>query len=197
MKKVFVAAGFIVAALVTAASAAGLWPNMPIVGGASYCSSFNVSGVPGTTGACTNTVPAGPTAVTGNEQIPADTRLANGQSPQTVLLSMRAIGAAPIGFNTCAAAACGSFTVGDNSGGVFLSYSTTIDSATVVTPANPMDGQQFTVGADHTITTLTMTANTGQSFAVTAPAVLTASATAPQGYKFMYHAATAKWYKVQ
>lgn len=171
---------------------AGLWnTTFPIVGGASYCgSSVNA--------ACVSTIPAGPASVTGNETIPADTNLAGGAAtPQTVVMSMRALNAAPISYNLCAAAACGSFTVGDNSGGVLLSYSTTIDSATIVTPASPMDGQIITVAADHTITTLTLTANTGQTFSVTAPVVLTASATVPQGYKFMYVLSTTKWYRVQ
>lgn len=172
------------------AVAAGLWFGLPIIGGASYCSTL-------VNNSCTNTVPAGPTAVTGSELIPADTQLSQGRSPQTAYLSMRAINAAPLSYNLCAAAACGSFTVGDNSGGVLLSYSTTIDSATVVTPLTPMDGQQFSIAADHTITSLTVTANTGTTLSVTTPTVLTASTTAPQGYAFRYVASTAKWYRVR
>jgi hypothetical protein len=176
------------------AFAAGQFQGWPIVGGASYCSSYST----GTTGqVCNVTVPAGPTVPTGAEVIPADTGLASGQSPQTVLFSLRALNAAPVSYNLCAAAACGSFTVGNNSGGVLLAYSTTIDSATVVTPASPMDGQRFSISADHTITSLTVTANTGSSLSVTTPTVLTASTTVPQGYEFMYVASTTKWYRVR
>jgi len=83
-----VIAGAAVAALLVplAVHAAGLWPNFPIVGGASYCSSFNQPGGPGTPQQCTNTVPAGP-PMTGLEQVPADTRTTGG-GPQTVLVPL-------------------------------------------------------------------------------------------------------------
>lgn len=174
----------------SAVLAAGLFLGYPIVGGASYCSTT-------VNATCTNTVPAGPTAVTGNELVPADTELAAGRNPQTVLLSMRALNAAPVTYNLCAGAACGSVTVANNSGGILFDYSTTIDSATVVTPLSPMDGQRFVIASPYTITSLTVTANTGSTLSVTTPTVLTASTTVPQGYEFMYVASTAKWYKVR
>lgn len=170
--------------------AAGNFFGLPIIGGASYCSTL-------VNAACTNTVPAGPTAVTGDELVPADTQLSQGRSPQTAYLSMRALNAAPVTYNLCAAAACGSVTVANNSGGILFDYSTTIDSATVVTPLSPMDGQQFVIASPYTITSLTVTANTGTTLAVTTPTVLTASTTAPQGYAFKYVASTAKWYKMR
>lgn len=74
------------AAVSTAALAAGLFPGFPVVGGPSYCSSQSTSGVPGTAATCNVTVPAGPLSITGNELIPADTQLASGQQPQTVLI---------------------------------------------------------------------------------------------------------------
>lgn len=184
---------FALAGLGALAHAAGYFPNFPIVGGASYCGGYST----GTSGqVCTTTVPAGPTATPSGTLIPADTGLSQGRSPQTVSLPLRAIGAAPITYTECAAAACGSITVANDSGGVLLSYSTTIDSATVVTPASPMDGQIIRIAADHTVTSLTVSANTGQSLAVTTPTVLTASTTAPQGYSFMYVASTTKWYRI-
>lgn len=72
-----------------AAFAAGLFPGFPIVGGASYCVSYLVNP---TTGVATTTcngpaTPAGPSVITGNELVPADTQLPNGVSPQTVLIS--------------------------------------------------------------------------------------------------------------
>lgn len=181
----------VVACLATGFAIAGIWNNsFPIVGGASYsCGSVN---------AVSNcTIAAGPTAVTGNELIPADTGLTSGRNPQTVVMSMRALNAAPVTYNLCAAAACGSVTVGNNSGGVQFDYSTTIDSATVVTPLSPMDGQRFVISSPYTITSLTVTANTGSTLSVTTPTVLTASTTVPQGYEFMYVSSTAKWYKVR
>lgn len=70
----------------TAVYAAGLFPGFPIVGGASYCTSQSTAGVPGTAAVCNSTAPAGPPSITGNELIPADTGLASGQSPQTVVI---------------------------------------------------------------------------------------------------------------
>jgi hypothetical protein len=82
----------------TLAYAAGMWPTLPIVGGGSYCASIlgtgpTQSGQTGTgagpvTGStiCGATIPAGPTALTGNELIPADTGLAGGAPPQTVVI---------------------------------------------------------------------------------------------------------------
>lgn len=189
--------GLVAVALASAISlayAAGYFPGFPIVGGASYCAGYST----GTAGqVCVTTAPAGPTATTGNELIPADTQLSQGQAPQTVYLPLRALRAAPLTYTLCAAAACGSVTVGNNSGGILFDYSTTIDSATVVTPASPMDGQRFEIAAPYTITSLTVTANTGQTLAVTTPTVLTASTTVSQGYAFQYVASTAKWYKVR
>lgn len=162
----------------------------PIVGGSSFCAST-------VNGSCVSTIPAGPTATTGAETIPGDTNLTGGQNPQTVKFSLRSLNAAPVTYNLCAAAACGSVTVANASGGILFDYSTTIDSATVVTPLSPMDGQRFIIGSPYTITSLTVTANTGSTLAVTTPTVLTASTTVSQGYEFMYVASTAKWYKTR
>lgn len=170
---------------------AGIWnTTFPIVGGASYCSS-TVNNV------CSTTVAAGPTALTGNETIPADTNLSGGSMPQTVLLTPRALNGAPITLVTCAAAACGSTTVGANAGGVMLSYSTTIDSATIVLPtaALAMQGQRISIGANYTVTSLTVTAGSGTTLSVTTPTVLTASTTAPQGYEYMLSGTV--WYRVR
>lgn len=81
-----------VAALSSVAWAAGLFSGFPIVGGASYCSSYSTAGIPGTASVCNVTVPAGPSAITGAELIPADTGLASGQSPQTVLIPSSLVG---------------------------------------------------------------------------------------------------------
>src|ERR1039458_6101694 len=81
------------------AYAAGLWPDMPVVGGATYCAGTSSSAtgtIIGLVTGCPNQVPAGPTIVTGNEQIPADTRLAGGAAPQTVLIPMASLNALPI-----------------------------------------------------------------------------------------------------
>ena len=67
--------------ITTIAYAAGMFPDYPVVGSASYCagtSSTATGTIIGAITGCPNTVPAGPTVLTGAEQIPADTRLAGG-----------------------------------------------------------------------------------------------------------------------
>jgi hypothetical protein len=172
-------------------SQGGVQSGAPVVGGAAYCSSY-VNGV------CANTVPAGPTAVTGDETVLAQTNLTQGRNPQVVAMSMRSLNSAPLALHTCAAAACGNVTIAGNSGGVVLTYSTTIDSATVILPAltAAMIGQRVSIGASHTVTALTVSAGAGTSLAVTTPTALTASTTAPQGYEFVLMSDT-KWYRVR
>lgn len=82
MKRLALGAAALVAA-VGIAAAAGQFPNYPTVGSSSYCGGFST----GTNGqVCVVTVPAGPSSTTGDELIPADTGLPNGQQPQTVTI---------------------------------------------------------------------------------------------------------------
>lgn len=100
-----VMAAILAAAGSTVAYSNGFWPTLPIVGNPSFCGAIvgasNIQG--GTTGQgvgavgsggvyCAQTVPAGPTAITGNELIPADTGLGGGAPPQTVTIPSGMIG---------------------------------------------------------------------------------------------------------
>lgn len=192
MRKLLAGIGIAALAFIGVALAqSGVQSGLPVIGGASYCASYNNN-------VCTSTIPAGPTAVTGNETVAVQTNLSQGQFPQSAAMSMRSLNAAPIALNTCAAAACGSVTIAGNSGGVMLTYSTTIDSATVVLPAltAAMYGQRVSIGASHTVTALTVSAGSGTTLAVSTPTALTASATAPQGYEFVLMSDN-KWYRVR
>jgi hypothetical protein len=186
--------------LITYAAASGIFPDYPVVGSATYCagSSSTVSGTyTGSQTGCPNQVPAGPTIVTGNEQIPADTRLANGVAPATVLIPMASLNALPIQFVTVTGASPAGISAANNSGGVCYNAGSTITAANITLPLAPIDGQQYKVCASNTITTLSIAAATGSSLAVSTPTVLTASTTAPQGYAFIYNAATTKWFRLQ
>lgn len=188
-------AAFAVVASVSFAVAQGqgLWPNWPIVGGAAYCSSYGNNSV------CTNTVPAGPTSVTGDESIPGNTNLGTGnQSPQNVLLSMRALNAAPAVLRVLTVStSADTYTIPNNKGGVVYSFTTNIPSAAVTAPASPMDGQRVLIASDKSITTFSFIANTGQTLAATTPTNFVVSTTSPQGYEFMYFSSTAKWYRIR
>jgi hypothetical protein len=80
MKRIALAA-LATASFVTVALAAGQNSLLPIVGQPSYCGGQST----GPTGqVCTTTVPAGPSALTGNEISGFDTGFPNGQQPQTI-----------------------------------------------------------------------------------------------------------------
>lgn len=170
----------------------GVFPNYPIVGGAAYCSSR-------TNGVCTNTVPAGPTALTGNEQIPANTELANGTSPQNVLVTPASLNALPMVWNNIQTTpTSASISASNIQGGVFFISGSTISAANVTLPLSARSDQQFRISANATITKLTVTAPAGDTMGTNAaPTVLTVSTTAPQGYLFVYHSSTKIWHRFQ
>lgn len=171
----------------------GLWPNLPIVGGAAYCSST-------TNGTCTNTVPAGPSTLTGNEQFPANTELSQGRSPQNVLVTPATLNALPIAVTDVSASAPSSAGISASSlsGGVLFVSGSTITLANVSLPLTPSDGQQYIISSSVTLTGLKVSVYPTSTATISnAPTVLTASTTAPFNYKFMYNSSGAKWYRLQ
>lgn len=194
-------AGLALIATSTYLYAAGMFSSYPIVGGAATCANFATNPTTGAVLTTCNgpTIPAGPTIVTGNELIPADTQLASGQTPQTVRLSMASLQALPYVYRLVAAGtAADTVTMSNTTGTLVYDVATgPITSATVTLPAAPIDGQTALISSSKTITTFAVVANTGQTLAVTTPTVLTASTTAPQGYKFLYRSTDKKWYKIQ
>lgn len=188
--KMAIAAFALVAFTALVAAQQGIFPNFPIVGGASYCSST-------TNAACTNTVAAGPTALTGNETILASTNLTGGQQPQSVLVKPASLGALPITFVTVTTPPA-NISASTLSGGVVYNSTTTITSANITLPANPVDNQTYLISSNRTITTLSVTAAATETMGTnTTPTVLTASTTAPQGYKFIYNLTLDTWYRIQ
>lgn len=171
------------------AYAQGMYQGFPIVGGAAYCSST-------VNATCVNTVPAGPTVITGNENIPGDTNLSGGRSPQTVKFSMASLNLLPSAFETITPmSAFYTYTFPNTVGRVTFVASGTISDERVTAPPAPVDGQRVCVGSSHTITTFSFSANSGQSLAASTPTVLTASTTAPQGYCWVYRASNTTWYR--
>lgn len=169
----------------------GAFPNYPIVGGAAYsCGSVN--------GVSNCTVPAGPSVVTGNENIPANTNLTGGRTPQNVLLGLASLNALPVTVVTVTTPPVG-ISATSISGGVIYNSLTTITSANITLPSSPIDGQQYLVSSNRTITTLSITGAALTSAIQTnaAPTVLTASTTVPQGYVFRFDAGTGLWFRTQ
>lgn len=177
-----------------AQSGQGLWPALPVVGGSSYCSATS-------NGVCTNTVPAGPTALTGNEGIPANTNLSQGRSPQNVIIKPASLaGALPLNFVTVTTPPAG-ISASNLSGGVVYTSAATITSANITLPLNAINGQQYRIGSNRTITTLSVAAGAGDSIASnSSPTVLTASTSVSNGYNFVCDrtvATTCVWKRLQ
>lgn len=188
----------VIATPILVAHAAGMFSSYPIVGGAATCANFATNPTTGAVLTTCNgpTIPAGPTIVTGNELIPADTQLAQGQTPQTVRVPMASLNALPITFTTVTTASP-TTTAGNTSGGVCYYSLVTITAATITLPVAPINGQQYAVCSNVTITTLSVAAGSGSTLAATTPTVLTASTTAPQGYRWVYNTALLKWFRLQ
>lgn len=198
--------------------AAGNYSTYPIVGGSSYCNSTvsgtgSLSGVTGqgqgTTGSiCAGTTPAGPSIVTGNEVVLADLYRPDqapsslGGQPQSALLSLASLNALPIPVTTVVG---NSQTVAANplAGGAFLhlgkGQGTVMTAVTVDLPAAPIDGQQFSVSGDASVTTLTMTAlNSPVNVTINnSPTGMTAVNSALFGFRFIYSAALNQWGRLQ
>lgn len=171
----------------------GILGNFPVVGGSSYCVS-TVNGV------CQQTIPAGPTSLTGNETFVANTNLSQGRSPQTVLVKPAALGANPVTFVTVSGAVPSGISASNIDGGVVYTSAATITSANVTLPASAMNGQLYYISSNRTITTLSVTAASGDSLATnTAPTTLTASTSTPNGYTFICEKSSSAciWHRLQ
>lgn len=176
---------------VTAALAGGMFQNYPVVGASAtaFCSLFGGNGT-----TCVEFTPAGPSVVTGNELVPADTQLANGSSPQTVRLPMAALNALPYQYATPLAAA--TVVSAKTTGTMLLDPAGTLATLTVTLPPSPIDGQHWNLASSQTITALTL--NTSDSSTISNnPTVLTVSTTTSYGYTFVYRAANTKWFRAQ
>jgi hypothetical protein len=195
--------------------AAGNWSTLPIIEGNSYCASTvsgtgNLSGATGqgqgTLGSiCAQTVPAGPTAVTGNEVIPADLYRPDvsppaaglGGQPQTALVTMANLNALPLTVSTVPTSTLTTLTAVNQTGGYIAHSTATVSAVTVNLPPSPVDGQQFAFSADQIITTLLITSPTAGVTVTKQPTTITPSTTASYGYRWMYNAAATNWYRLQ
>jgi hypothetical protein len=209
LKRYLLVAGFAVTIASTAVYAAGNYSAYPIVGGSSFClSTVGVNGQQGNTGQgggsagvagsyCAQTVPAGPTILTGTELIPADTGLAGGAPPQTVVITPASLNALPPQFTVGSAAGAQTITLGNLVGSLIITGTGALSSTTVVLPPNPIDGQQLAVSANQTIATFSLSAPVGFSQDAKAqPTALTPSTTGSYGYRIIYHAANTTWYRL-
>lgn len=197
----------------TAVYAAGLYSTFPIIGGASYCASTvtGTGGLGGVTGQgqgstgsiCGQTVPAGPTALTGTEVLPLDlytpgaTPASLGGQPATAVMPVTWLHAGYYQIDTVA----GAVTVGAGVQTLILNVAAT--GVTVTLPAAPYDNQVVTISNVSTVvSSFVVSANTGQSLVQNvAPTNLAAqaantAATALSQVQYLYQASTLKWFRI-
>lgn len=173
---------------------AGIWnESYPIVGGSSYCAS-KVNNV------CNSTIAAGPTVLTGNETIPADTGLTSGQVPQTVLIPVGRLGAGPTTYNTPVTTA--SITITANTRRLIVTPAGTIAEMTLVFPTSTLlanaDNQLFGFCTTQIISALTVTAGSGTTVSNAPTAMLVPVATgAGSCVEWIYRLSATTWYRVQ
>lgn len=174
----------------TAAYAAGLWPNLPIVGSAAYCGGYST----GTSGqVCSVNVPAGPTALSGAETYPADTNLSGGVQPQTVRIPAAVAASGAYGY---VAPLTGTTNVIPNNVNTYLiNPAGTLAALTLTMPSSPVDGQVLRIASSKSLTSLTINGAAGQTVS-NAPTAMTISTTGGYGYSFIYRSTGETWYRL-
>jgi len=191
LKKILLTSTALIFTAAAALAISGNQIGFPIVGGASYCGSF------GNNATCNLTVPAGPTVITGNETIVANTNLPSGQNPQTVLLSMAAIGALPYQYVGSPPTST-TVTIAATVGALVIDPTTTLASFGLILPAASTlsDNQTLEVSSSQTLTSFVITPGSGTTVS-NSPTALTISTTAAYGYKFIYNQPLTKWFRLQ
>lgn len=193
MKKSVLAALLLIGSL-GAALAQGAFPNYPTVGvpADTECLSYGNNSV------CNQYRPAGPTAITGNETVPADTNLANGANPQTVRIDITSLGAGP--YQYAAPATGETLTLTAAQRRLIINPSTTLAALTVAFPAATAlkDNQLMGLCSTQIVTTLTLTAGAGSTI-LNGPTALAVPPATGAGtcYEWVYRVTNTSWYRVQ
>lgn len=187
------------------ALAEGLFPGLPIEGGASYCAGYSVfntgNTVPGTTptpNVCETTAPAGVTTPTGSEYIPVDLYGLSQTTPSQGLPQTNGVAAGAMGFGiTTVSTTAGAATIPNNTVNYVVNVSETAASALTM-PASPQPWQILRIAqvvANGASGTTTLTANTGQSLV---PSSITVAGNSVTGsVTMLYNPGTGAWTKVQ
>lgn len=192
----------LLAAVSTAAIAAGSYLTYPQVGEPSFCASSNPNGVGvgGNTGQqgspvnCVQTVPAGPPNLTGTEIVPADTNTGTSSPPQEVTIPIVLFGAGDYTYQTNFGVS--SYTIPNNTNAYLLDPTGTAANITLTMPPSPLVGQMLRISSTHTITAFNLVANTGQTLQE-APTILTVSTTGAYGYDYIWTGAPIGWIRLQ
>lgn len=188
LKRIALAVGLVGVAVI--AMAQTFAPNMPIIGGSSYCQST-------VNGSCVSTIPAGP-AVSGAEYVPADTSAAGGVNPQSGKFSILSLGAGVLTYNE--PVTTDTITLTNVTRQLIIKPAGTIAALTVVTPAATtlLNGQRLGLCTTQIVSSLTVTAGSGTTVANAPTALLVPVATgAGSCVEWIYRTADTTWYRVQ
>lgn len=192
LKKLGLSLLAIISTVIVANAISGNQLGFPVVGGASYCSSYGNGGV------CSNTVAAGPTISTGNETIIANTNLSGGASPQTVLFPISILGSGPYQYNAPLTGA--SLTLTAKQRRLILEPAGTIATLEVAFPtaATLSDNQLMGLCTTQIVTALTLTAGSGTTI-LNKPTALLVPVTTGAGscVEWVYRQSNTSWYRVQ
>ena len=191
-------------AMISTVAIAGLWPGFPLVGFTSLCWGSTSTATGTFTGAqtgCPATAPAGPSIVTGSELIPADVyNPVTGRpgNPATVLLSLASLNAMPIVVSAGNLTGGNPLSATNLQGGIILTGPASFSALNVTLPPTPIDGQQFRISSQRSITALSVTASSPTTQSVSnATTALTISTTASFGYTWAWNAAGSVWNRLQ
>jgi hypothetical protein len=190
LKKIGLGFAALVSTIAIANAISGNQLGLPIIGGASYCSSF-------TNANCSNTVAAGP-AMTGSETIIANTNIGGGASPQTGLIALPSLGAGPYQYNAPSTGA--TLTLTGVQRRLIVEPSTTIAGLTVVFPASTAltDAQLMGLCTTQIVTALTVTAGSGTTVLNKPTAMLVPVTTGGAScVEWVYRQSNTTWYRVQ
>lgn len=190
MKRIALAIGLLLGGTILGALAQTFAPNMPIIGGSSYCQS-TVNAV------CVSTIPAGP-VMTGTETIPVDTNYSSGAGPQSAKVALPSIGAGTFDYSVNATGE--TITAAYTTRQIITNPAGTIAALTLVTPAstNLVNGQRLGFCTTQIISTLTTTAGSGTTVSNAPTAMLVPVATgAGSCVEWIYRQANTTWYRVQ
>jgi hypothetical protein len=190
-RKILIALGCL--AFATAAIGAGVFTGYPIVGGLATCANFATNP---TTGAVLTTcngpaIPAGPTQMSGNELIPADTALTQGTNPATVRIPSVLVASGSLARSTPLTSY--SVVIPNGASNYLITPAGTIAALTVTMPSAPYQEQTLSISSSQTIITLTLNGAAGQTIS-NAPTAITISTTGTYGYKFVYLGTV--WYRL-
>jgi hypothetical protein len=170
----------------------GLFPGLPIEGGASYCAGTNV-GSALSASQCAPTVPAGQVTPTGQAYLPLDeygmfqATNSAGVFPQTGGVSATAFTFGPTVINSTA----GSIVIPNNTPNFVENVGNT--SATITLPAAPQPWQVQTIAiATAQTTSFLVGASAGQTCVPACPFTSSVVA-AGTVIRFQYNASTAQW----